>query len=79
MMPAFPTYGQRPCVLLTVSSTSDLTALGRTTDDQNDDGPPAASSPNIFSFYKLLRDRLGWDVKVVIPDCQKSWWAMLVL
>lgn len=41
--------------------------------EQNDDGPPCASSPNIFGFYKLLRDHLGWDVKVVIPDCQKSW------
>ncbi|WWC89478.1 5'/3'-nucleotidase SurE [Kwoniella dendrophila CBS 6074] len=39
----------------------------------NDDGPPCASSPNIFSFCKLLQSRLGWDVKVVIPDCQKSW------
>ncbi|WRT66223.1 5'/3'-nucleotidase SurE [Kwoniella shivajii] len=39
----------------------------------NDDGPPCASSPNIFSFCKLLQSRLGWDVRVVIPDCQKSW------
>ncbi|WWD17425.1 5'/3'-nucleotidase SurE [Kwoniella shandongensis] len=39
----------------------------------NDDGPPSASSPNIFSFCKLLQTRLGWDVKVVIPDRQKSW------
>ncbi|WVQ82229.1 5'/3'-nucleotidase SurE [Cryptococcus sp. DSM 104549] len=39
----------------------------------NDDGPPAASSPNIFSFCKLLQSRLGWDVRVVVPDCQKSW------
>lgn len=39
----------------------------------NDDGPPGPSSPNIYAFAKLLRDRLGWDVKVVIPDCQKSW------
>ncbi|WVQ72523.1 5'/3'-nucleotidase SurE [Cryptococcus sp. DSM 104548] len=39
----------------------------------NDDGPPCASSPNIFSFCKLLQGKLGWDVRVVIPDCQKSW------
>ncbi|ORY32520.1 survival protein sure-like phosphatase/nucleotidase [Naematelia encephala] len=39
----------------------------------NDDGPPSASSPNIFAFCKLLQERLGWIVKVVIPDCQKSW------
>nr|ODN82625.1 5'/3'-nucleotidase SurE [Cryptococcus depauperatus CBS 7841] len=39
----------------------------------NDDGPPCASSPNIFSFCKLLQSKLGWDVRVVIPDCQKSW------
>ncbi|WWC61725.1 5'/3'-nucleotidase SurE [Kwoniella dejecticola CBS 10117] len=39
----------------------------------NDDGPPCASSPNIFSFCKLLQSRLGWDVRVVIPDTQKSW------
>ncbi|KAK8864278.1 5'/3'-nucleotidase SurE [Kwoniella newhampshirensis] len=39
----------------------------------NDDGPPSNSSPNIFSFCKLLQSRLDWDVRVVIPDCQKSW------
>ncbi|KAH8084632.1 putative cytoplasm protein [Filobasidium floriforme] len=39
----------------------------------NDDGPPSASSPNIYSFVKLLQEQLGWDVRVVIPDCQKSW------
>ncbi|OWZ59227.1 5'/3'-nucleotidase SurE [Cryptococcus neoformans A2-102-5] len=39
----------------------------------NDDGPPCASSPNIYAFCKLLQSRLGWDVRVVIPDCQKSW------
>ncbi|KIS01096.1 5'/3'-nucleotidase SurE [Cryptococcus deuterogattii 2001/935-1] len=39
----------------------------------NDDGPPCASSPNIYAFCKLLQLRLGWDVRVVIPDCQKSW------
>lgn len=39
----------------------------------NDDGPPCASSPNIYAFCKLLQSRLGWDVRVVIPDSQKSW------
>ncbi|EIW70773.1 hypothetical protein TREMEDRAFT_68211 [Tremella mesenterica DSM 1558] len=39
----------------------------------NDDGPPSSSSPNIFEFSKLLQSVLGWQVKVVIPDCQKSW------
>ncbi|KAI5453223.1 hypothetical protein NCC49_006248 [Naganishia albida] len=39
----------------------------------NDDGPPSPSSPNIYSFAKALKDTLGWDVRVVIPDCQKSW------
>lgn len=39
----------------------------------NDDGPPGPSSPNIYSFVKLLQETLGWDVRVVIPDCQKSW------
>jgi hypothetical protein len=41
--------------------------------EQNDDGPPSSSSPNIFGFSRLLRERLGWDVRVVVPDCQKSW------
>jgi tubulin--tyrosine ligase len=40
---------------------------------QNDDGPPCASSPNIYAFYKLLKSKLNWDVKVVIPNSQKSW------
>ncbi|KAK4686130.1 hypothetical protein P7C73_g4002, partial [Tremellales sp. Uapishka_1] len=39
----------------------------------NDDGPPCSSSPNIYAFYKTLVAKLGWEVKVVIPDCQKSW------
>ncbi|ORX36795.1 survival protein sure-like phosphatase/nucleotidase [Kockovaella imperatae] len=39
----------------------------------NDDGPPCTSSPNIYGFCRLLQERLGWDVRVVIPDCQKSW------
>jgi 5'/3'-nucleotidase SurE len=42
--------------------------------NQNDDGPPhAAGSPNIYSFAKTLMDRLGWEVRVVVPDSQKSW------
>lgn len=40
---------------------------------QNDDGPPSRSSPNIYAFVKALQQTLGWDVRVVIPDCQKSW------
>ncbi|KAJ9125879.1 hypothetical protein QFC24_002663 [Naganishia onofrii] len=40
---------------------------------QNDDGPPSPSSPNIYSFALALRNKLNWDVRVVIPDCQKSW------
>ncbi|WVQ82228.1 5'/3'-nucleotidase SurE [Cryptococcus sp. DSM 104549] len=39
----------------------------------NDDGPPGAASPNIYSFCKTLQTRLGWDVRVVIPNTQKSW------
>ncbi|GHJ87738.1 hypothetical protein NliqN6_4140 [Naganishia liquefaciens] len=39
----------------------------------NDDGPPSPSSPNIYSFAKALKSTLGWDVRVVVPDCQKSW------
>ncbi|KAJ9102484.1 hypothetical protein QFC21_002884 [Naganishia friedmannii] len=39
----------------------------------NDDGPPSPSSPNIYSFALALRNKLGWDIRVVIPDCQKSW------
>ncbi|KAE8538367.1 5'/3'-nucleotidase SurE [Cryptococcus gattii VGV] len=39
----------------------------------NDDGPPCDASPNIYSFAKALERQLGWDVRVVIPDSQKSW------
>ncbi|KAJ3734879.1 survival protein sure-like phosphatase/nucleotidase [Lentinula guzmanii] len=40
----------------------------------NDDGPPdSKESPYIFGLYKHLTERLGWDVKVVVPSSQKSW------
>ncbi|KAJ3934625.1 MAG: survival protein sure-like phosphatase/nucleotidase [Lentinula lateritia] len=40
----------------------------------NDDGPPdTKESPYIFGLYKHLTERLGWDVKVVVPSSQKSW------
>ncbi|KIR53822.1 5'/3'-nucleotidase SurE [Cryptococcus gattii Ru294] len=39
----------------------------------NDDGPPCDASPNIYSFAHALERQLGWDVRVVIPDSQKSW------
>lgn len=41
----------------------------------NDDGPPCDASPNIYSFARALESQLGWDVRVVIPDSQKSWWV----
>ncbi|KAH9968939.1 sure-like protein [Russula dissimulans] len=39
----------------------------------NDDGPPCPESPYIFGLYKHLTRTLGWEVRVVIPDSQKSW------
>ncbi|CAK9785460.1 unnamed protein product [Cutaneotrichosporon oleaginosum] len=39
----------------------------------NDDGPPSDHSPNIFQFAKQLINDLGWEVRVVIPDGQRSW------
>ncbi|KAI9508756.1 sure-like protein [Russula earlei] len=39
----------------------------------NDDGPPGTESPYIFGFYKYLTRTLGWNVRVVIPNSQKSW------
>ncbi|GAA5892675.1 hypothetical protein JCM5296_003994 [Sporobolomyces johnsonii] len=42
----------------------------------NDDGPPTAktgSSPFVYPFAKALVERLGWDVRVVVPSTQKSW------
>ncbi|KIR59468.1 5'/3'-nucleotidase SurE [Cryptococcus bacillisporus CA1873] len=42
----------------------------------NDDGPPCDASPNIYSFANALERQLGWDVRVVIPDSQKSWWVV---
>ncbi|GMK59561.1 hypothetical protein CspeluHIS016_0801670 [Cutaneotrichosporon spelunceum] len=39
----------------------------------NDDGPPSDHSPNIFQFAKQLIKDLGWEVRVVIPDGQRSW------
>ncbi|KAI8139605.1 survival protein sure-like phosphatase/nucleotidase [Fennellomyces sp. T-0311] len=39
----------------------------------NDDGPPSArESPFILSFIEHL-ESLGWDIKVCLPNTQKSW------
>ncbi|KAI9012174.1 survival protein sure-like phosphatase/nucleotidase [Phycomyces nitens] len=39
----------------------------------NDDGPPnQEESPFILSFVEYL-ESLGWDVKVCLPNSQKSW------
>lgn len=59
--------------LVRVSWGRSVEIIVKLTSLQNDDGPPSASSPNIYGFAKLLKERLGWEVKVVIPDCQKSW------
>ncbi|KAI7889283.1 survival protein sure-like phosphatase/nucleotidase [Mucor mucedo] len=41
----------------------------------NDDGPPSLEeSPFILPFIQHL-ENLGWDVKVCLPDSQKSWIA----
>lgn len=69
------------CVARTRSLSADLPLTDLSTPwkdtpsltEQNDDGPPSSSSPNIFAFSKLLQEKLGWDVRVVVPDCQKSW------
>lgn len=79
----FPIYGQRPTVLLTVSvplepsfpnqpSSRAVAAMNSLTHQQNDDGPPSVSSPNIFTFSKALQ-AAGFDVKVVVPTGQMSW------
>ncbi|GAA5838314.1 hypothetical protein JCM5353_006847 [Sporobolomyces roseus] len=43
----------------------------------NDDGPPSdkltGHSPFIFPFAKGLVEKLGWEVKVVVPSKQRSW------
>ncbi|KAI8898656.1 survival protein sure-like phosphatase/nucleotidase [Globomyces pollinis-pini] len=38
----------------------------------NDDGPPSTKSPFLIPFLDCLT-KLGWNYKVVIPNCQKSW------
>ncbi|KAI8368516.1 survival protein sure-like phosphatase/nucleotidase [Blakeslea trispora] len=41
----------------------------------NDDGPPSwEESPFVLPFVEHL-EKLGWDVKVCLPDSQKSWIA----
>ena len=37
----------------------------------NDDGPPSESSPFLIPFLKSIPD--DWQVKIVLPDTQKSW------
>lgn len=76
LLAIMPTY--KPVVLLTASHLTDRTprvkvANNRCISSQNDDGPPSPSSPNIYSFAKSLVSTLGWEVRVVVPDCQKSW------
>ncbi|BGP67337.1 hypothetical protein NBRC10513v2_000655 [Rhodotorula toruloides] len=42
----------------------------------NDDGRPSPKtghSPFIYPFARGLVEQLGWDVRVVVPDSQKSW------
>lgn len=39
----------------------------------NDDGPPGPDSPYIYGFAKRLVEDFDCDVKVVIPNAQKSW------
>ncbi|KAK2461897.1 hypothetical protein APHAL10511_006360 [Amanita phalloides] len=40
----------------------------------NDDGPPRPhESPFVLGFYRYLTRNLGWSVKVVLPNAQKSW------
>ncbi|KLO20266.1 sure-like protein [Schizopora paradoxa] len=39
----------------------------------NDDGPPGLDSPYIYGFAQRLVKNFDWDVKVVIPNAQKSW------
>ncbi|TFK41135.1 survival protein sure-like phosphatase/nucleotidase [Crucibulum laeve] len=40
----------------------------------NDDGPPdPKESPYVLGLYRHLTEKLGWDVKVVLPSTQKSW------
>jgi len=42
----------------------------------NDDGPPDIhESPYVLGLYQHLTRNLGWDVKVVLPNAQKSWIA----
>lgn len=42
----------------------------------NDDGPPSVESghsPFIYPFARGLIEKLGWEVKVVVPSKQRSW------
>ncbi|GAA5908221.1 5'/3'-nucleotidase SurE [Sporobolomyces salmoneus] len=42
----------------------------------NDDGPPTPEnghSPFIYPFARALVEKLGWQVKVVVPSKQRSW------
>ncbi|GAA5949640.1 hypothetical protein JCM3765_002737 [Sporobolomyces pararoseus] len=42
----------------------------------NDDGPPSVKtghSPFVYPFARGLMEKLGWDVKVVVPSKQRSW------
>lgn len=42
----------------------------------NDDGPPSDAkghSPFIYGFARGLVEKLGWEVKIVVPSKQRSW------
>ncbi|KAJ3114551.1 hypothetical protein HDU96_001970 [Phlyctochytrium bullatum] len=39
----------------------------------NDDGPPGQFSPFLAQFLDTLRKTLKWNIRVIIPNTQKSW------
>ncbi|PIA17408.1 sure-like protein [Coemansia reversa NRRL 1564] len=45
----------------------------------NDDGPLSDESPFIETFVCALQNKLGWNIKVCIPACQRSWIAKAFL
>ncbi|KAJ2079876.1 hypothetical protein H4R24_003475 [Coemansia sp. RSA 988] len=45
----------------------------------NDDGPLSDESPFLETFVRALQKELGWDIRVCIPACQRSWIAKAFL
>lgn len=64
---------RRPPADMPSSSTPNRRLRVLLTNDDGRPSPKTGHSPFIYPFARGLVEQLGWDVRVVVPDSQKSW------